>query len=166
MCVHFDYETYAFYLNTVFAACRKEHVQALSEARKKEIYFRGGEAARRAGDRRNAFRFYYDSGEWERIFSAPLTSYELADVVDEDTKPMILDVMDHAPDALKAKYPAAMVPFAFTLFFLHETGRLLCAQAEIERIIRESSLPERRKTSFWARWTYSFPSLIITALMQ
>lgn len=100
------------------------------------------------------------------MFSAPLTSYELADVVDEDTKPMILDVMDHAPDALKAKYPAAMVPFAFTLFFLHETGRLLCAQAEIERIIRESSLPERRKTSFWARWTYSFPSLIITALMQ
>ena len=58
---------------------------------------------------------------------------------------MILDVMDHAPYALKAKYPAAMVPFAFTLFFLHETGRLLCAQAEIERIIRESSLPERRK---------------------
>ncbi len=143
--VHFDHETYAFYLHTVFAAFLKERFQALSEARKKEIYSRGGEAARRAGDRKNAFRFYYDSGEWEHMFSAPLTSYELADVVDEDTKPMILDVMDHAPYALKAKYPAAMVPFAFTLFFLHENARLLCAQVEIEQIIRESSLPERRK---------------------
>lgn len=45
--VHFDHETYAFYLHTVFAAFLKERFQALSEARKKKSI--SGAAKRRAG---------------------------------------------------------------------------------------------------------------------
>lgn len=75
----------------------------------------------------------------------PLTSYELADVIDESTRPMILDVMEHTPYALKAKYPASMVPLAFTLFFLHENAQLIAMQGEIAQIIRESDLPQQRK---------------------
>ena len=75
----------------------------------------------------------------------PLTSYELADIMDETTKPMILDVIDHVPYEIKAKYPASIVPFAFTLFFLHENQRLLAAQEEFTQIILQSDLPQRRK---------------------
>lgn len=46
----------------------------------------------------------------------PLTSYELAGRDRRVHRPMILDVMEHTPYALKAKSPASMVPLAFTLF--------------------------------------------------
>lgn len=39
----------------------------------------------------NTLRFYYSAGAWEKLLSLPLTSYELADVIDETTTPMILD---------------------------------------------------------------------------
>lgn len=66
-------------------------------------------------------------------------------MIDESTRPMILDVMEHTPYALKAKYPASMVPLAFTLFFLHENAQLIAMQGEIAQIIRESDLPQQRK---------------------
>lgn len=143
--VHFDEETHSFYLHTVFAAFLREQFQLLPEERQKAIYLAGGDLASRSGDRPNTLRFYYYSGDWERLLAMPLTSYELADVIDESTRPMILDVMEHTPYALKAKYPASMVPLAFTLFFLHENAQLIAMQGEIAQIIRESDLPQQRK---------------------
>nr|WP_295971294.1 hypothetical protein [uncultured Bacillus sp.] len=90
----------------------------------------------RAGDRINTLRFYYLSGEWERLLSLPLTSFEIADVVDESTKPMILDIMENTPFEIKRKYPAAMVPLVFTLFLLHENQKLLALGKEIQQVIR------------------------------
>ena len=100
--VHFDEETHSFYLHTVFAAFLREQFQLLPEERQKAIYLAGGDLASRSGDRPNTLRFYYYSGDWERLLAMPLTSYELADVIDESTRPMILDVMEHTPYALKA----------------------------------------------------------------
>lgn len=145
--VHFDRETRRFYLHTLFKNFLTEQFELLSEEKKKAIYLTGGDLAEKAGDRVNTLRFYYLSGEWERLLSLPLTSFEIADVVDEHTKPMILDIMENTPFEIKRKHPSAMVPLAFTLFFLHENQKLLALKEEIQQVIGQSDLPETQKNA-------------------
>ncbi len=143
--VHFDREARRFYLHNLFQSFLAEQFALLSEGQQQAIYLAGGQLAEQAGDRVNTLRFYYLSGAWEHFFSLSLTSYEIADVVDETTKPMILDIMRNTPFSIKRKYPAAMVPLAFTLFFLHENQMLRSFQAEIDEAIRQSTLPQAKK---------------------
>ncbi len=143
--VHFDRETRRFYLHALFQSFLREQFAMLPEERQKAIYLVGGDLAEQAGDRVNTLRFYYLSGEWERFLALPLTSYEIADVVDESTRPMILDIIENTPFEVKRKYPAAMVPLAFTLFFLHENQKLLAFKEEIHEVLGHSDLPERKK---------------------
>ena len=143
--VHFDKENRQFYLHSLFQSFLKEQFSLLPEERQKDIYHAGGALAEQAGDRVNTLRFYYLSGAWENILSMPLTSFEIADIADENTKPMILDILDNTPFEIKRKYPAAIVPFTFTLFFLHENQKLLSMQEEIHNIIEQSNLPQEGK---------------------
>lgn len=145
--VHFERESRQFYLHSLFQRFLSEQFALLPEAKQKAIYLAGGDLAKQAGNRMNTLRFYYLSGAWERLFSMPLTSYEIADVIDEDTKPMILDIIDHTPYEIKRKYPSVMVPLAFTLFFLHENAKLLSIKEEIQKIIAESDLSGHQKDS-------------------
>jgi len=143
--VHFDKEPRQFYLHSLFQSFLAEQFALLPEVRQKDIYLSGGRLAEQTGDRVNTLRFYYRSGVWERILSMPLTSYEIADIADETTKPMILDILENTPFAIKRKHPAAMVPLAFTLFFLHENQKLLAMRQEIDQIIGQSDLAQQEK---------------------
>lgn len=145
--IHFDRQTRRFYLHALFQSFLTKQFELLPETKQKAIYLSGGDLAEQAGDRVNTLRFYYLSGEWERLLSLPLTSFEIADVVDEHTKPMILDIMENTPFDLKRKYPAAMVPLAFTLFFLHENQKLLAMKEEIQQVIEQSDLPDAEKNA-------------------
>jgi LuxR family maltose regulon positive regulatory protein len=143
--VHFDRESHRFYLHTLFQSFLTERFTLLPEAKQKSIYLAGGNLAEQARDRVNTLRFYYLSEEWERLLALPLTSYEIADVIDETTKPMILDIIEHTPFEVKRKYPASIVPLAFTLFFFHENEKLLALKEEIDAVIAESELPQAQK---------------------
>lgn len=143
--VHFDREARRFYLHALFQNFLTEQFELLPETKRKEIYLAGGKLAEQAGDRVNTLRFYYLSGEWERLLALPLTSYEIADVVDDFTKPMILDIMENTPFEMKRKYPSAMIPLAFTLFFLHENQKLLAFREEIRQVIEQSDISQTQK---------------------
>lgn len=143
--VHFDPETRRFYLHALFQSFLREQFGLLPHEKQKAIYLTGGDLAEQAGDRVNTMRFYYLSGQWERFLALPLTSYEIADVVDESTRPMILDIIENTPFAVKRNYPTAMVPLAFTLFFLNENQKLLAFKEEIDEVIRQSDLAEAKK---------------------
>lgn len=143
--VHYDKEADQFYLHSLFQSFLREQFALLPELKQKTIYLAGGDLAGQAGDRVNTLRFYYLSGDWERLLSLPLTSYEIADIVDENTKPMILDIMDNTSFEIKRKYPSAIVPLAFTLFFLHENQKLLEIKEEINQVIIQSDLPQIQK---------------------
>lgn len=143
--VHFDREARYFYLHALFQNFLAEQFELLPETIRNEIYLAGGKLAEQAGDRVNTLRFYYLSGEWERFLALPLTSYEIADVVDDSTKPMILDIMEKTPFETKRKYPSAMVPLAFTLFFLHENKKLLAFREEIRQVIEQSDISRVQK---------------------
>ncbi|SHK01853.1 LuxR C-terminal-related transcriptional regulator [Desulforamulus aeronauticus] len=145
--VHFDRDARRFYLHALFQNFLAEQFEMLPETKQKESYLAGGKLAEQAGDRVNTLRFYYLSGEWERLLALPLTSYEIADVVDDFTKPMILDIMENTPFETKRKYPTAMVPLAFTLFFLHESQKLLGFREEIRQVIEQSELSQIQKNA-------------------
>ena len=143
--VHFDREARRFYLHALFQNFLADQFTLLPIDTQKAIYLAGGALAEQAGDRVNTLRFYYLSGEWERLLSLPLTSYEIADVVDDSTKPMILDIMENIPFETKRKYPSAIVPLAFTLFFLHENQKLLDLREEIRQVIEQSDISQTQK---------------------
>lgn len=147
--VHFDKEAQNFYLHSLFQRFLAEQFLLLPEERKKQIYLTGGDLAQQAGDRLHTLRHYYHAGAWEKLLALPLTSYEIADVMDETTKPMILDILEHTPFAVKRKYPTSMVALAFTLFFLHENEKLIAMEQEIQRIIGESALSAGEKNALW-----------------
>ena len=143
--VNYDPDNRCFYLHAQLRRLLERHFAHLDAARQREIYLRGGELAERAKDRLLTLRFYYASGAWERLYSMPLTSYDIADITDEDTRPMILDLLENAPPELKRRYPRALIPLAFALFFLGENEKLLSMQAEIADCISESQLPQTDK---------------------
>ena len=143
--VHYDPGSRCFYLHTQLHRMLEERFYRLSETRRKEICLRAGELAEQEKDRLQTLRFYYASGEWERLYAMSLTSYEIADITDESTRPMILDLLENAPAEMKRKYPKALIPLAFALFFLGENDKLLAVQTEISACIRESTLPQKEK---------------------
>lgn len=143
--VNYDPDNRCFYLHAQLRRLLERHFAHLDAARQREIYLRGGELAERAKDRLLTLRFYYASVAWERLYSMPLTSYDIADITDEDTRPIILDLLENAPPELKRRYPRALIPLAFALFFLGENEKLLSMQAEIADCISESQLPQTDK---------------------
>lgn len=143
--VHFDREAQRFYLHTLFQSFLADQFTLLPTDAQKSIYLAGGSLAKQAGDRVNTLRFFYLSGEWERLLALSLTSYEIADVVDESTKPMILDIMEKTPFQTKRKYPSAMIPLAFALFILHENKKLLAFREEIRLVIEQSDISRTQK---------------------
>ncbi|NLO48881.1 MAG: helix-turn-helix transcriptional regulator [Clostridiales bacterium] len=145
--VHFDREARRFYLHSLFQDFLADQFALLPNEVQKAIYLAGGGLAEQAGDRVNTLRFYYLSGEWERLLALPLTSYEIADVTNDYTKPMILDIMEKTPFEIKRKYPTAMVPLAFTLFILHENQKLLDFREEIQQVIEQSDTSRTQKNA-------------------
>ena len=145
--VHYDPGNRCFYLHAQLRRMLEGHFAALSEARQREIYLRGGDLAARAKDRLLTLRFYYASGAWERLYAMSLTSYDVADITDEHSRSMILDLLENAPPEMKRAYPRALPPLAFALFFLGENEKLLSMRGEIEACIRESGLPQGEKNA-------------------
>ena len=78
--VHYDPGNRCFYLHAQLRRLLEGHFAALSEARQREIYLRGGDLAARAKDRLLTLRFYYASGAWERLYAMSPVSYTHLDV--------------------------------------------------------------------------------------
>lgn len=143
--IRYDRENSCFAMHTQLKKILAEKFALLPEKRQREIYLKGGELAEKAGDRMNTLRFYYHAGAWERLYAMPLTSYDIADTIDETTTPMILDIMEHTTHEMKVRYPKSLVPLAFTLFFLGQNEELLRQKDEIENVISECSVSEEEK---------------------
>ncbi len=143
--VHFDRESETFYLHSLFQKFLMDQFTLLPEPKQREHYLAGGDIAKEAGDRGNTLKFYYLSGKWEKLLSLPLTSYDLADIANDTTKSMILDILENTSFDIKIKYPKAIVPLAFTLFFLHENRKLMAMEDEIRQITLQSDLPHGEK---------------------
>lgn len=143
--IRYDRENSCFTMHTQLKNTLVELFSLLPEERQTEIYLKGGELAEKAGDRMNTLRFYYRAGAWERLYAMPLTSYNIADTIDETTTPMILDIMEHTTHEMKVRYPKSLVPLAFTLFFLGQNEELLRQKDEIEAVILECAVSEKEK---------------------
>lgn len=147
--IHYDQGDRCFYMHTLLRRMLKKQFARLSESEQKKIYLLGGDLASQAGDRLNTLRFYYASGDWERIYAMPLTSYDIADITDENTRPMLLSLITDAPLSLKCAYPKALIPLSFALFFLGENEKLLSMKDEIENCITESPFTPKEKDALW-----------------
>ena len=145
--IHFDPENRFFYPHSQLKILLQEHFSCLPQEQQREIYLQGGEVARQAKDRLNTLRFYYSAGAWERILEMPLSSYELADVMQAEVHPIILDILSLTPMEIKLRHPRAILSMAFCLFIIGETGKLAELREEILEIIRNSDLPAGEKDS-------------------
>lgn len=143
--IRYDRENSCYTMHTQLKKTLTEKFSYLSEEHRKEIYLKGGELAEKADDRMNTLRFYYRAGAWERLYAMPLTSYNIADTMDETTTPMILDILEHTTHEMKVRYPKSLVPLAFTLFFLGQNEELLRQIEEIHAVILECTVPEIEK---------------------
>lgn len=143
--VNYDKEERMYYFHSLFHSFLKEQFELLPIEKQREIYLIGGDVANKAGDRLNTLRFYYLSTVWEKFLSLPLTSYEIADISDEISKPMIIDILKNTPFETKCKYPMSVVPLAFTLFFLNEKAMLISMKDEIYQIIEKSYIDKSKK---------------------
>lgn len=143
--VNFDKEEKMYYFHNLFHNFLNEQFEHLPIEKQREIYLIGGDIANKTGDRLNTLRFYYLSTYWENFLSLPLTSYEIADISDEISKPMIIDILKNTPFEVKCKYPMSIVPLAFTLFFLNENAMLISMKDEIYQIIEKSDISQNKK---------------------
>lgn len=143
--VHFDTESLSFYFHSILSAYLKQVFSELPLDKQSDIYIKSGLWSEKNNDRLNTLRFYYKAGAYEHIFRMPLTSYEIADIASEDTRGMILDILEKTPMEIKIKYPFTMVPFAFALFILHENEKLMTIQLQIREIVEKSSLEEKQR---------------------
>ena len=127
------------YLGTVFAK--------LTDVKKNAIYEKGAQWEAENGKKNKSIMLYYKAGAYEKIFNIPHTSYELADIEDENTRIMIFDILDKTPHEVKLRYLENMVPLAFILFFVGENEKLGETIGEILELAQQSNLPSEKKNA-------------------
>ncbi len=143
--IRYDKEKECYYMHTQLRKFLKKIFGLLTAEEQKEMYIRCGDLFCRKKDHMNAIRFYYYAEAWEKILCLPLTSYKIAEVLNETTIPMILSVLKQTPYEMKAKYPRTLIPFILLLFFMEFTDELLKYKEELRNIISQSTLSERER---------------------
>ncbi len=143
--LHFDEQTNTFHIHIIFSEFLHQRFKELPPDEKRRIWVRAGCWAEEHGERAQALQFYYEAGEFERIFAMATTSYELADIVDDNTRHIILGLLQNTPREVKVRYPRAMISIALTLFFLGMNEELIHRASEIEQIIEDSTIAVKEK---------------------
>ena len=145
--IRFSPESRCFSPHTQLRQLLAEHFALLTEDIKRTIYLQGGELAERAGDSLNAIRFYYAAGEWEQVLALPMTSHDLADLMIQDLRPIIVDILDRAPREVMLRHPRSVIAMAFALFIMGDIRKLAGSTDNIRSIIEDSALDEREKNA-------------------
>ena len=145
--IHYDSKSREYYFHNLLYDYLSGIFARLDCEEKKRLLIKAAECEERCGSKINAFSLYYRAGAYERIFEMPLTSYDLSDIGDENTRGMIFDILDKTPRVFKLRHLENMVPLAFILFFLGESEKLGEVIGEISELAESSELPPDRKNA-------------------
>lgn len=145
--IHYDGKKQEYYFHNLLFEFLQNAFEHLESDEKNRLRRSAAEWEERFGKKINAIRLYYEAGEYEKIFSMPHTSYDLADIEDENTHRMIFNILDKTPGEVKLKYPESMVPLAFILFFINENQKLGETVEEIFELVEKCNLSEERKNA-------------------
>lgn len=143
--IHSDEKRNEFYFHSLIAEYLNNEFAALSSAEQSKIYKKGGEWKEKTGEHIAAMRLYRMAGAYGSILKMPRTSYELADIGEEDTGEIVFAVLENTPEEVKRKYAEGLVPLAFILFFLNENERLAELVGEI--CVIAETLDDARKNA-------------------
>ena len=147
--IHFDYQTRQFYFHSILLNFLRKMFDVFSEEYKQKIYLRAGEWAEKNGNRLETLVFYNKAKAYEQIFVTALSSYDIADIADENSRSIIIDLLENTSDDIKIKYPFALVNISFALFFLGETERLVKTLPHIHEIINRSTLSNEQRNAIY-----------------
>ncbi|MGI6734380.1 MAG: hypothetical protein ACOX4J_09505 [Anaerovoracaceae bacterium] len=145
----FNRQKNLYHFHAIFSEFLRQRFKELPQEEKRRIWLRAGLWAEKSGERIHALQFYYAAGELEKIFVMAAASYDLADIVDDSSKHIVLDMLNEAPLELKVRYPRAMISIALTLFVLGMNEELSRRASEIKEIIEESALTQKEKNSLF-----------------
>lgn len=145
--IHFDEKEQEYYFHSLIHEylCRVFDHMHVNE--RNRLLIAAAEWEQAYGSKINAVSLYYRAGAYERIFAMPHTSYDLADISDENTAEMVIDILDKTPYEVKLRYPESMVPLAFILFFVGENEKLGELIGEIIEIAHRSNIPEEKRNA-------------------
>lgn len=143
--IHYDEKRGEYYFHNLLHEYLLIIFEHWNECDRNEVYLKAAEWEEEHGEKINAISFYYKAENYEKIFSMPHTSYDLADIENADTRKMIFDILDKTPYDVKLCYPQSMVPLAFILFFISENEKLSEVIGEIFEIVQMSDLTEEKK---------------------
>ena len=145
--VHYDEKKQEYSFHSLLAGYFRTVFDRLSDEEKEKRLLTAASWEEQYGERISAIRLYYRAGAYEKIFRIPHTSYDLADIGDENTREMILTILKNTPYEVKKRYPQSMVPLAFILFFLNETEILAHTINEIYALLDDCALSESEKNN-------------------
>ncbi len=145
--IHYDEKRGEYYFHNLLHEYLLIIFEHWDKNEKNKIYLRAAEWEEEHGEKINAISFYYKAGNYEKIFSMPHTSYDLADIENADTRKMIFDILDKTPYDVKLRYPQSMVPLAFILFFISENEKLAEVIGEIFELAEACELSEEKKNA-------------------
>ena len=145
--VHYNEKNEEYYFHALLADFFRAVFDSLPEEERKSRLLTAASWEERYGEKIGAIRLFYRAGAYERIFRMPHTSYDLADIGDENTREMTLAILKNTPYEIKKRYPQSMVPLAFILFFLNETQALAETIGEIFSLLEQCPLSDAEKNS-------------------
>ena len=145
--IHYDEKRGEYYFHNLLHENLLIIFEHWDRREKNKIYLRAAEWEEEHREKINAISFYYKAGNYEKIFSMPHTSYDLADIENADTRKMIFDILDKTPYDVKLRYPQSMVPLAFILFFISENEKLAEVIGEIFELAEVCELSEEKKNA-------------------
>ena len=143
--IQFDRDSRYFYFHSQLRGLLEEHFACLPQDTRRAIYLQAGDICSRSKNRRDMIRFYYASGDWERILEQADSSYQIADVLTEDIKHIVLDLLEQMSPESKTRYPRAVISLAFALFIMGENQRLMAMQESLTETVNRCSLPAAEK---------------------
>lgn len=143
--VRADRDSGTFYLHRLFYDYLRKQFERLTPDAQTALNILAGQWAEKNGKCTDILKFYRAAGAYERIYDLLCTSCPVADVADELTEPMIMELWERTSETMKLRHPQAMIPLAFTLFFTGRYDRLLQWEGKIREYIDKSALDHGEK---------------------
>lgn len=145
--VHYDDKKQQYYFHHLLYVYLNEAFGSLSVQKQNRLLISAAEWEEKHGKKINAINLYYRAGDYERIFSIPHTSYDLADIENANTRKMIFDILENTPRDIKLSHIESMVPLAFILFFINEHEKLASVINEILNLLPLCNIPKEKRNT-------------------
>lgn len=123
--VRFDKPYRSYYIHHIFLDYLHKKFELLSADRQQEIVTRMGMLYQHNGNIFDAYKYFYDAGQWELIYSSTPTFEAIYPYIKPYNKDFFMELISNCPEDISITYYYFSTVMCLVLFMYNEKARLI-----------------------------------------